>query len=158
MSKIYLKKKTLPLILLIIVIPVILLTIWLSYLDNSDEKISPIVAGVTKCSHCGMMISDLRFAAAIRFKSEKKSHADHYYDDLGCLKNHSSEFHYEHLEGWVHSFKSEKKIPINKAWFIKTQRQTPMGSGWIAVKDKTDFDEEAFDIDSFLIDNKVHEY
>ena len=128
MSKIYLKRKTLPVLFLIFTIPVIFSFILFLFLKNSEKEIPPIVIGVNICSHCGMLISDIRFAAVVRVNLDEI----HYYDDLGCLFNHSYKSKDLPREGWVHDFKTRNKVSLKKARFIKTKYQTPMGSGWTA--------------------------
>lgn len=152
MSKIYLRKKTIPLICLFIAMPIALAYIWLSYLEDTGDEIPPIKIGTTMCSYCGMIISDIRFAAAIRVKINETENQVYYYDDLGCLSKHRHVLK-GNVEGWVHDFKTGQPIPLKDAQFFKTNYQTPMGSGWMAHDNHQRIEQESFDIQEFLSEN-----
>lgn len=153
MSKIYLKKKTLPLILLFTAIPIILAYIWLSYLNDTGDEIPPIKIGNTTCSYCGMIISDLRFAAAIKVKTSEAENQIFYYDDLGCLAKHKHVLKGDIIEGWVHDSKTAQPILLKNAQFSMTNYQTPMGSGWMAHDKHLQIDQKGYNIQEFFSEN-----
>jgi len=89
----------------------------------------------TGCARCRMLISDTRFAAAIK--------TDSYliFDDIGCMIEYSRT-HTNTLEAsvWVREFGSDRWIHSeDAAFYLQENKQTPMGYGFIAVKKEASY-------------------
>ena len=103
---------------------------------GDDGGLPPIKLGIDKCHHCNMIISDLRYAAAIRESADGRSEV-YTFDDLGCLLFHlrgdsSSNRQAGARQGYVHDYESSEPVEMHHARFEKGDYHTPMGSGWIA--------------------------
>ena len=131
MSKIYFKKKGIYLLPIIFLIPVMIGYLWLHFLVAPKQEIPEIQLGIHNCSHCGMMISDIRFASVIVINEKKKGSHVHFYDDHGCLLRDIKSFGDVEFKGRVHDIQTAQAVPLKEARFVKTDQQTPMGSGWV---------------------------
>lgn len=122
--------------------------------STTEDGFPPLHLGQDKCAVCGMIVSDKRFA--VRAKSMSSNEVEHFYafDDLGCfLKkvDHESDLKWG---GFVYDFDTQKQIRLKEASFEHGAFETPMGSGWIARKNKTEntvsFDQIRDGIDKYL--------
>ncbi|MDJ0270831.1 MAG: nitrous oxide reductase accessory protein NosL [Aigarchaeota archaeon] len=91
-----------------------------------------------KCKRCGMLISDLRYAAAILVEGEQ----DYWkYDDIGEMvldykKNSGSR---KIIEIIVFDYATKEPLDATRAWYVKadpTSLKTPMGFGVVALSEK----------------------
>lgn len=84
----------------------------------------------TGCARCRMLISDTRFAAAL------KTNDYLIFDDIGCMLEYSRT-HTNTTEAsvWVRDFGSDRWIHSEDAvFYFQDNKQTPMGYGYIAVR------------------------
>ncbi len=152
MKSIFLKKKTWPILILIISVPVIAVFSWLLIISTPSQEIPHAQPGVHVCGHCGMMVSDLRFAAAAK-SSEDPTGDVMFFDDLGCFFSSVEESGEHHWRGWVYDYDTKEPISIKNAYFEKTKMQTPMGSGWIAHLQSSHSENEYLSLEG-AIENK----
>jgi copper chaperone NosL len=85
------------------------------------------------CTQCGMIASEVKFAASYRLDGQ-----DFLFDDIGDLVIYAREFgvQLDPQRTWVHDFESEESLLAADAFFIPTVSvATPMGHGVIAVSD-----------------------
>lgn len=101
---------------------------------DSDESSGPpeIVEGRTICDECGMIIDEIRFAAAYRTADG----VERRFDDIGGML---AQGHRDGLladsEIWVHDFDSHAPIAAPDATFVLSgQVTTPMAWGVIAFE------------------------
>ncbi|MGN6370278.1 MAG: nitrous oxide reductase accessory protein NosL [Phycisphaerae bacterium] len=92
--------------------------------------------GQDACADCGMILSDDRFAAAIINPAPDAPPL--LFDDAGCLLAYQR----KHPEStpWTHYFHDADThawITQDHAFFVKTTRETPMGSGIFAFGSRT---------------------
>jgi copper chaperone NosL len=111
---------------------------------NRDVASGPpaVQYGQDACAGCGMIVSDDRFAAALI--NPAPDAAPLVFDDVGCL------LAYEHKNPsaaqWTHYFHditSHQWLTTDQAFFVKTSRETPMGSGIFSFRSRSDADELA---------------
>ena len=95
----------------------------------------------TACARCGMLISDVRFAAAYR----EQGAAPQVFDDIGCLRAavqgrpavHGATF-------WFHDALDGDWIAGRDITFAASAAiQTPMGGGYLAFRDPAAAEREA---------------
>lgn len=98
----------------------------------SSAKDMPPEIAVDKisCARCSMLISDSRFAAAV--KSGPKYLV---FDDIGCMLTYSNAHHgVDDEQVWVRDYTTDKWIGAKQALFFHADGDvTPMGYGYIAV-------------------------
>ena len=87
--------------------------------------------GHDTCAYCGMALSEQRHTVSILIKDKNHHDQTLHYDDPGCFFNHFKKENIKYHQGVVYDFDSSRPIPIEQAFFERTQYQTPMGSGWI---------------------------
>jgi len=89
--------------------------------------------GQAECAHCGMIVTDDRYASAIRATIENE-HRDFFYDDLKCMYlNDRREKLPAEARRYVHDAETRAWLSIDQARFIlDPEVQTPMGSGILA--------------------------
>lgn len=99
----------------------------------------PIAVDRTPCSRCGMLISELLYAAAYQVPGE----AARVFDDLGCLREAARA---ERVEPrvWVRDVQSGEWIDGSQARFISAPTiRTPMGGGILAYGNAADAERAA---------------
>jgi len=100
---------------------------------KNDNVPPEIRADKTGCTRCRMLISDTRFAAALK--------TDKYilFDDIGCMLDYSRTHTIaREASVWVRDFGTDAWIPGEEAvFFLKDDKKTPMGYGYIAIKKET---------------------
>ena len=132
--------------LLIIIIAIILGYYFASSMMQPEVPELKILLGQEKCHRCGMIISDIRYAAAIYVGGEVNEWWK--YDDVGemALDYYEKRNSYEFLAVRVHDFLTGEEVDGYKAWYVVADPKklwTPMGYGVIAFKDKMDAEREA---------------
>jgi copper chaperone NosL len=106
----------------------------------ADPSVPPeIVYGEDVCAHCGMIISEPRFAAASWVASDTGP-AARLFDDIGDLvayEDQNPDLHV--LSRYVHDYRTEEWLDAEDATFVRTEAaSTPMGSGVVAFGDFDD--------------------
>ncbi len=89
--------------------------------------------GRDQCAHCGMIISDERFAAAMIVKTDRGNRAL-VFDDIGDMVAYPRD-HPEQtiIHRYVKDFDSSEWVKADQANFVRVlDMHTPMGSGLIA--------------------------
>jgi copper chaperone NosL len=89
----------------------------------------------TACAHCGMLVSDLAYAAAYRVGAAEAK----VFDDIGCLLAAARrEPEAGSLRFWLHDAASETWIDGRDAVLVSAPTlRTPMGGGLIAFGDRS---------------------
>lgn len=97
--------------------------------------------GVDACSHCGMVVEERRYAAAILANDGFESR-QHIFDDIGCLALWEAAVHGPAVRGrWVHDRTTAAWIDASTATFaVVSDLTTPMGSGVTAFSTRSDAD------------------
>jgi copper chaperone NosL len=92
-----------------------------------------IVVDRTPCAHCGMLVSELTYAAAYRGPGQDAR----VFDDIGCLLDFTrDEPQADRARVWVHDFQAGGWIDGGSAVFVRSPAlRTPMGGGLIAFRD-----------------------
>jgi copper chaperone NosL len=92
-----------------------------------------LVVDRNECTRCKMLISDTRYASALKSKKYMV------YDDIGCMLDDmkiKSSLHVEEL--WFRDFRTDEWISAEQSlFFVHNSRKTPMGYGYIAVRGDT---------------------
>jgi copper chaperone NosL len=109
-----------------------------------------IVYGEDVCDHCGMIISDERFAAAIVLQTGAQRYAYRIFDDIGDMlafvqsANQEEGDTSEIVSYFVHDYVDHKWLNAQEAHFVQTATlPTPMGSGVVAFADHADAERHA---------------
>jgi copper chaperone NosL len=106
--------------------------IW-ALLGRPAESVGPpaIRYGHDRCDACGMIISDPRYAAAVR-----QGATTYRYDDIGCLLAHSGKTLFGRKStGYVHDADSHDWLEAGSAAFVRSAAiRTPMGYGLAAYR------------------------
>jgi copper chaperone NosL len=93
--------------------------------------------GQDPCAGCGMIISDDRSAAAL--VDPAGDSAPLLFDDIGCLLDYEREHpQLAARSHYVHDATSRQWLAASAATFVKTSRETPMGSGLLAFVRRSD--------------------
>ncbi len=86
-----------------------------------------------RCHRCNMLISNMRYAAAIFIKGEKDLRK---YDDIGCMLAEYNEEDRDRISAViVHDYFDGRPLKVEEAWFVVAPRDklaTPMGYGVVA--------------------------
>ncbi len=108
-----------------------MLTALLAACGGPEPDAPPEIAyGLEECSHCRMIVSEERFAAATRSADGSIAR----YDDVGCLLAAIEAAGEVPQRVWVHDADSVEWIDAGTAVFVQEEaRATPMGSGLVAL-------------------------
>jgi nitrous oxide reductase accessory protein NosL len=87
----------------------------------------------TVCAQCGMLVSDIRFAAAYRDAGAEAK----VFDDIGCLRKSARGLGNPGATAfWFHDAVDHGWIEGRGTVFVaSTSLQTPMGGGYLAFRD-----------------------
>ncbi len=101
--------------------------------DTAEGGPPEIAYGRDLCMQCGMIISEVRYAAAYRLADG----TERVFDDLGGLLTYGTEHaELDTADVWVHDVDTEEWIPASQAWYVITgDSRTPMGYGIVAFAD-----------------------
>jgi copper chaperone NosL len=89
-----------------------------------------IVLDETPCAHCGMLVSDLAFAAAYRIEDGDAR----VFDEIGCLLR---ELPSSGARVFVHDYQTSEWLDGDAAFFVRSESiQTPMGGGIVAFSSR----------------------
>ena len=91
-----------------------------------------IVVDRTACHHCGMLISDRRYAAAVR-----TAEGDRLFDDIGCLINALKGRAPDGATLWFNDATSAEWIAGTPVFVASASLLTPMSGGILAYGDRT---------------------
>jgi copper chaperone NosL len=98
-----------------------------------------IVLDRDACSHCGMLISEARHAAAFRAPDG----ATRVFDDIGCLRDAAGGAT-AGLRVWVHDTSDESWLDAGEATFVVSPDiRTPMAGGVAAFRHAADAERAA---------------
>lgn len=99
-----------------------------------------IVVDHSTCAHCGMLISEPRYAAAFRIDGR-----DSVFDDVGCLlQSLQDESASAAAEVWFRDVDDGSWLTADEAVFVHAAGlPTPMAGGIVATKSREDADELA---------------
>lgn len=124
--------------------------------SGGDPNTPPsIVYGEDVCAHCGMIISDERFAAGLVLETESNYYEHLIFDDIGDMVAYVQETGIEAqvVSAFVHDYHSRAWIDATKAHYVKASgSQTPMGSGLLAFHDRAEAEAEAQSVQGELLD------
>lgn len=89
--------------------------------------------GQAECAHCGMIVSDDRYASAICVTIDRE-YRELVYDDIRCMYlNDRKEKLPADARRYVHDAETRAWLKVDEARFIRDpETQTPMGSGILA--------------------------
>ena len=100
-----------------------------------------IVVDRTACDHCGMLISELAYAAAYRADGAEAR----VFDDIGCLRT-AARGETGPLTFWFHDAGDREWIEGAAATFVASPEiPSPMGGGLLAYRDRADAERAAAD-------------
>ncbi|MBI4041500.1 MAG: hypothetical protein HY390_06515 [Deltaproteobacteria bacterium] len=138
MGKVVLKNKKVPYILagagfLFLLIYILWIYVWAW--KGAQFKLPRL--GMDSCMQCGMIVNDLRFSVAVQSADRYGNIQTIFFDDIGCFFNHAVKHSSSEWKGMVWDFETKEQVDILKAFYVRTQIQTPMGSGWIVRKNQT---------------------
>jgi nitrous oxide reductase accessory protein NosL len=87
----------------------------------------------TACSHCGMLISELAYAAAYQVRGSEAR----VFDDIGCLVKAAPKEPRTDVRFWFHDVSSLEWIAGERtaAFVASADIRTPMGGGILAYRD-----------------------
>jgi copper chaperone NosL len=101
-----------------------------------------IVYGEDVCEHCGMIISDARFAAGVVIQTEPDSYEQRIFDDIGDMFAYVQampETGGTVVTYYVHDYHSQSWLDARQAHFVQADASlTPMGSGLAAFASRED--------------------
>lgn len=99
---------------------------------NAADGPPEIVIDKSACTRCSMLISDGRFAAAIKVNSVYLV-----FDDIGCMLAYAGEHKTPVItEWWVRDYIQDRWIGAEHAAFFHANGDlTPMGYGYVAVQE-----------------------
>lgn len=89
---------------------------------------APVALDRTRCAHCGMLVSDLGFAAQVQSVDGEVFD----FDDPGCLLAWRAEHPAEPRAVWYHHAREERWLRASEAAFLAVG-ESPMGFGIAAV-------------------------
>lgn len=96
--------------------------------QSPAANVRPIIWDRESCSHCGMAISNARFACQLQTRSGKI----YDFDDPGCLLTFLDEKHPQVRAIYFHALAGDRWIKAAEAAFVRGEN-TPMGYGFGAV-------------------------
>src|SRR5689334_3615813 len=93
----------------------------------------PIELDRTACARCGMLVSDVVFAAASRHAQGDPR----VFDDIGCLRKAHTNTDVRATHFWFHDARDGSWIDGHQASFVEASSlQTPMGGSLLAFRDR----------------------
>lgn len=94
--------------------------------------------GEDRCAECGMIISDIRFAAGYLHEVGTGRYVSVIFDDIGDMLHHADNNPTHRIEAWyVHDYADETWLDATTALYVVSQEiHTPMGHGIAAHGDR----------------------
>lgn len=107
-----------------------------------------IVYGEDVCNHCGMIINDDRFAAAVVIETQPNRYEHRIFDDIGDMfafaRDLAANDDAKIVSYFVHDYASREWLHAADAHFVKADPAlTPMGSGLAAFANKEEANAQA---------------
>jgi hypothetical protein len=93
---------------------------------TSDASVDP-VWGKQPCSHCGMIVSDARYAAELAKADGTRA----FFDDVGCMVTYARDLPAPPKHAWVHDADGGRWLNAEDARYTEGAH-TPMDYGFIA--------------------------
>lgn len=128
----------------------------------TPETPPEIVYGEDVCNHCGMIISDERFAAGVVVETRPQHYEHRIFDDIGDMFAYAQELEESATEEsateeivtyYVHDYTSREWLDARQATFVQGEpSSTPMGSGLAAFADATAAAAHADEVQGEVID------
>lgn len=107
---------------------------------TSADGPPPLDLDRTRCSQCGMLISEAAFAAASRTTSGETR----VFDDIGCLRKAHTGSDTKSTQFWFHDVRDRSWIDGRQAIFVEAESlHTPMAGGYVAFRERAAADTEA---------------
>ncbi len=103
-------------------------TVALAACAAAPEGAPAIVIDRTACAHCGMLVSEVRHAAASRIAGEPAR----VFDDIGCLLDDVRSTNRRPSDLWFHDAESGEWIVGPAAFIHDAAARTPMSGGLLA--------------------------
>jgi copper chaperone NosL len=111
----------------------LLLVVWAGACASRAAGPPVIAIDRSTCSRCGMFISELAHAAAIRMPDG----TDVLFDDIGCLTAAARALAQDNLAFWFHDAEDGKWIDSGTPVFVMSASlRTPMGGGIAAYRSR----------------------
>jgi copper chaperone NosL len=138
----------------------VLFTVWLALLlltgcsRGSTTPTPPEIRyGEDICTHCQMIISDPRFAAAYAYEVDPGRFNSIAFDDIGDMIDYAASHPTDRVAEWyVHDYLSEAWIDATTATYVKHRTiAAPMGSGLAAFAQTADAEAYAQERDGELL-------
>jgi copper chaperone NosL len=106
--------------------------------SGGDSKPPDMAYGHDLCDHCGMVIDDPRYAAAIRFDDGQVRK----FDDAGEMFAYHAEHPNQAVRAWfAHDYTTNEWLRAERAFFVVSQQvHTPMGTGVAVFAARRDAD------------------
>jgi len=111
--------------------------------DRHDAVQPPTLhLGEDVCAHCGMIVSDVRFAAACVVDQAGVGYAGVVFDDVGCLLDYDEQVTEQRIvQRYVMDYQIHTWLKAEDAIFVSSRRiHAPMASGVIACGMRADAD------------------
>lgn len=113
-----------------------------------------ILYGEDVCDHCGMIISDERFAAALVIETGPNRLEHRIFDDIGDMFGYVDELNKAQAQGleegakivtyFVHDYHSLEWLDAREAYFVVSESvHSPMGSGMAAFAQAAEAEAQA---------------
>ncbi len=110
--------------------PAAIASLFLSDCGSTKSGPPSIVLDETPCAHCGMLVSDLAYAAAYRTEDGD----DRVFDEIGCLLR---ELPSSGARVFVHDYETSEWLDGEAAFYVRSELiQTPMGGGIVAFSSR----------------------
>jgi copper chaperone NosL len=110
----------------------LLITLMIAAACGSESAGPPeIVVDRTACSHCTMLVSERRYAAAYEAPGSDAK----VFDDIGCLLQAAHKESATGLRYWFHDGNDGTWIEGDPVFVVSPEFRTPMGGGIIAYRD-----------------------
>lgn len=112
---------------------VLMLIFILSGCTSSNRNQPEIIADISSCEQCKMLISDERFSAYLTTTES------YLFDDIGCMIKYINQYPTEKITIGFMDYENKKWLNPNDAVIIQNKQfTTPMNYGYIAVSKQSE--------------------
>lgn len=108
---------------------------WVLAWSRQGAELASVRLGVDRCHHCGMIVSEMRYAISVLGKDEQGHPVTWHFDDPGCYEAFARA-HPGKWTGVAHDARTGSEIPLDRARFVHTGDETPMGSGTVVLQNE----------------------
>lgn len=133
MSETKLKRGSFAKILLLAGVMVAAYAFWIAAWSRHGEQVRPVRVGIDSCHHCGMIVSDPRFAISVLDRDEQGHVQTRHFDDPGCFRAYAKKTGGTEWIGVAHDYRTGRELALKDAKLVDSGVETPMGSGVIAL-------------------------